>query len=182
MSTFDRANKVFYDEALDDEELICALGILPVRCTSQGTRARKLKPQSPRCISNAGGPHKKLMDGNKKRVLPLNEAIGFRSSVNDGKPKLFKELKPHVPAVMSDICVLTVQLFNANSFCQRFGDALLHLVTRRMRQLEAQVRAKGTGPSLPRMVCEVRCARTKTRAIRSAPESYRRLPLCCGRR
>ena len=37
---------------------------------------------------------------------------------------------------------------NASSFCQRFGDALFHLVTERMRQLEAQVRAKVTGPSL----------------------------------
>ena len=83
------------------------LGILPVRCTSQGTRARKLKPQSPRRISNAGGPHKKLMDGNKKRVLPLNEAIGFRSLIN-GKPKFAKEPKPHAPGAMSDICVLTV--------------------------------------------------------------------------
>ena len=35
--------------ALGDDELICALGILPVppvRCTPQGTRCRKLKPQS----------------------------------------------------------------------------------------------------------------------------------------
>ena len=32
--------------------------------------------------------------------------------------------------------------------CQRFGDALLHMVTRRMRQLEARVRAKATDPSL----------------------------------
>ena len=72
-------------EALDDEQLICALGIIPVRCTSQGTRCRKLKPQWPRRISNAGGPHKKLKDGNDKPVLPLNVAIGFRSFVN-GKP------------------------------------------------------------------------------------------------
>ena len=73
-------------EALDDEQLICALGILPVRCTSQGIRHRKLKPQSPRRVSNASGPHKKLVDGNDKLVLPLNVAISFRSLVN-GKPK-----------------------------------------------------------------------------------------------
>ena len=92
-------------EALNDDELICALGIPPVRCTSQGTRCRKLKPQSPRRISNAGGPHKQLKDGNDIPVLPLNVAIGFRSFVN-GKPKFLKENKPHAPGVMSDICVL----------------------------------------------------------------------------
>ena len=193
-------------EALDDEQLICALGILPVGCTSQGTRARRLKPQSPRRISNAGDPHKKRFDGNEKRVLPLNETLGFGSFVK-GKPKFLKEPKPHAPGVMSDICVLKVpariqrepilqfndgssdafnqlhlhpsQIYmtsvlwlkltdiaskcecshilehsfgygysNASSFCQRFGDALLHLVTRRMRQLEAQVRVKVTDPSL----------------------------------
>jgi hypothetical protein len=47
------------------------------------------------------------MDGNKKRVLPLNDAIGFRSLIN-GKPKFAREPKPHAPGVMSDICVLTV--------------------------------------------------------------------------
>ena len=197
-------------EALGDDELICALGILPVRCTSQGTRCRKLKPQSPRRISNAGGPHKKLgkwlVDGDGVPVLPLNVAIGFRSVVN-GKPKFGKENKPHAPGVMSDICVLRVparilgepilqfnddssdafnqfhlhpsQIYmtsilwlklhqiaskceyshilehsfgfgysNASYFCQRFGNALLHMVTQRMRQLEARVKAKVTDPSL----------------------------------
>ena len=33
-------------------------------------------------------------------------------------------------------------------FCQRFRNALLHMVIRRMRQLEARVRAKVTDPSL----------------------------------
>ena len=37
---------------------------------------------------------------------------------------------------------------NASYFCQRFGDALPHLATRRMRQLEKRVRAKVIDPSL----------------------------------
>ena len=94
-------------DALGDEQLICALGILPVRCTSRGTWCRKLKPQSPRRISNAGGPRTMLVDGNGQPVLPLNVAIGFRSFVN-GKPKFLKENKPHAPGVMRDICVLKV--------------------------------------------------------------------------
>ena len=37
---------------------------------------------------------------------------------------------------------------NASYFCQRFGDALNYLVTKRMRKLEARIRAKVTDPSL----------------------------------
>ena len=70
-------------EALDDEELICALGILPVRCTSQDIRYRKLKPQSPRRISNPGGPHKKLVDGNEKPV-PRHSAYATARSTRAG--------------------------------------------------------------------------------------------------
>ena len=96
-----------HEALVDDEQLICALGSLPVRRISQGTRCRKLKLQSPRCISDAGGPHKKLVDGNDKPVLPLNVALGFRSFVN-GKPKFLKENEPHAPGVMSGICMLKV--------------------------------------------------------------------------
>jgi len=93
--------------ALDDGDLIVALGLLPIRCTSQGTRAKKLRPDAPRRIANASGPHKKLSCGMKVPVLPLNEAIALRSLV-DGKPKFNPECKPGAPGVMSDICVLQV--------------------------------------------------------------------------
>ena len=93
--------------ALDDDDLIVALGLLPIRCTSQGTRAKKLKPNAPRRIANASGPHKMLSCGMKVKVLPLNEAIALRSLVN-GKPKFNPERKPSAPGVMSDICVLQV--------------------------------------------------------------------------
>ena len=64
--------------ALDDDELIVALGIHPIRCTSQGTRAKKLKPNAPRRIANVPGLQKKLTCGMKVPVTPLNEAIALR--------------------------------------------------------------------------------------------------------
>ena len=63
---------------LDDDELIVALGIHPIRCTSQGTRAKKLKPNAPRRIANMPGLQKKLTCGMKVPVTPLNEAIALR--------------------------------------------------------------------------------------------------------
>ena len=89
----------------DDGELIMAFGLLPIRCTSQGTRARKLQPEKPRRIANAGGPHKQLVDGLKRPVVPLNVAIAFRSVVN-GIRKFPRETKPLAPGVMTDIAIL----------------------------------------------------------------------------
>ena len=82
-----------------------AHGPLPIRCTSQGTRARKLQPEKLRRIANAGGPHKKLFDELKNRVVPLNEAIGFRSTVG-GVRKFPRETKPIAPGVMADLAIL----------------------------------------------------------------------------
>ena len=190
----------------DDGELIMAFGLLPIRCTSQGTRARKLQPEKPRRIANAGGPHKKLVDGLKRPVVPLNVAIDFRSVVN-GVRKFPRETKPLAPGVMTDIAILQtparilhvpVLQFNddssdafnqlmlhrsqiwmtsvlwlkinsvasrceyghilensfgfgyscASGFCQRFGVAMMWLVTRAMRQAELPIRSTVTDPSL----------------------------------
>ena len=190
----------------DDSELIMAFGLLPIRCTSQGTRARKLQPEKPRRIANGGGPHKKLVDGLKQPVVPLNVAINFRSVV-DGVRKFPRETKPLAPGVMTDIAILQtparilhvpVLQFNddssdafnqlmlhrsqiwmtsvlwlkinsvasrceyghilensfgfgyscASGFCQRFGVAMMWLVTRAMRQAELPIRSTVTDPSL----------------------------------
>ena len=52
-----------------------SIGLLPIRCTAQGTRARKLQPEKPRRIADAGGPHKTLFDKLKRPVVPLNVAV-----------------------------------------------------------------------------------------------------------
>ena len=57
-------------------EFINYLGFLPCRFIQQGTRCRKLEPERPRRISDAGGPRgEPLFDSLGVQVIPLNDAI-----------------------------------------------------------------------------------------------------------
>ena len=56
-------------------EFVEWLGFLPCRFIQQGTRARKLEPDRPRRISDAGGPHLLLVCKLGIVVVPLNNAI-----------------------------------------------------------------------------------------------------------
>ena len=56
-------------------EFVEWLGFLPCRFIQQGTRARKLEPDRPRRISDAGGPHLLLYCLLGFVVVPLNDAI-----------------------------------------------------------------------------------------------------------
>ena len=190
---------------IGEEMVIFALGIVPVRVTAQGSRARKLTPLNPRGIADAGGPHDFGPDDDGVPVKSLNELIGWRSEV-EGKPKFNKENKPTTQQLMNNISVLKfagrifgepLLLFNddsadafnqfhlhrsqirmtsilwlkitdvvskceythiieptfgygfsnASDFCQRFNDALQHLVEIEMSALEAAEWTKVTDPS-----------------------------------
>lgn len=89
----------------DVESLVVALGIIPCRCTPQGARARKLEPERPRRISDCGAPRKAVFDASSKRVVPLNEAIGFKR-VEHGVQKFPTEHKPRMAHAMLDCSVL----------------------------------------------------------------------------
>mgnify|MGYP003920014363 FL=1 len=56
-------------------EFISYLGFFPCRFIQQGTRARKLEPDRPRRISDAGTPRTPKADSLGVGVMPLNEAI-----------------------------------------------------------------------------------------------------------
>ena len=57
-------------------EFISYLGFLPCRFIQQGTRARKLEPERPRRISDAGGPRGEPLFGKLGiQVIPLNDVI-----------------------------------------------------------------------------------------------------------
>ena len=57
-------------------EFMNYLGFLPCRFIQQGTRCRKLEPERPRRISDAGGPRgEPLFDSLGVQVIPLNDAI-----------------------------------------------------------------------------------------------------------
>jgi hypothetical protein len=56
-------------------EFISYLGFFPCRFIQQGTRARKLEPDRPRRISDAGTPRTPKADSLGVLVMPLNEAI-----------------------------------------------------------------------------------------------------------
>ena len=112
------------------------LGFLPCRTIQQGTRARKLEPDRPRRISDAGCPRKELYDALDIQVVPLNVAIraitvnpedktyqygnntidttGILGVENVPPPtpstkkraSLPWEAKPHVPHVLHNLMVL----------------------------------------------------------------------------
>ena len=90
---------------IGQEMVILALGIVPVRVTAQGSRARKLTPLNPRGIADAGGPHDFGPDADGVPVKSLNDLIGWRSEV-DGKPKFNRENKPTMQQLMNNISVL----------------------------------------------------------------------------
>ena len=56
-------------------EFVSFLGFLPCRFIQQGTRARKLEPERPRRISDAGTPRIDMVDSDGVPVVPLNVAI-----------------------------------------------------------------------------------------------------------
>ena len=91
---------------VDVQLVIVAFGILPCRCTPQGTRARKLEPDRPRRISDCGAPRKTCRDGSGTVVSSLNDAIGFKSCLRDGTQKFPTESKPRLQTAMRDNAVL----------------------------------------------------------------------------
>ena len=94
------------DGDIDSELVTVALGIIPCRCTPQGTRARKLEPDRPRRISDCGAPRKLCRDGSGVIAPSLNDAIGFKSELPDGTPKFPTEHKPRLIHAMRDCAIL----------------------------------------------------------------------------
>ena len=98
---------VMYDrETCDTQLVIVAFGILPCRCTPQGTRARKLEPDRPRRISDCGAPRRPCRDSSGALAPSLNDAIGFKSCLRDGTQKFPTESKPRLQTAMRDNAVL----------------------------------------------------------------------------
>ena len=91
---------------VDVQLVIVAFGILPCRCTPQGTRARKLEPDRPRRISDCGAPRKPCRDSSGAIASSLNGAIGFKSCIRDGTQKFPTESKPRLQTAMRDNAVL----------------------------------------------------------------------------
>ena len=91
---------------VDVQLAIVAFGILPCRCTPQGTRVRKLEPDRPRRISDCGAPRKACRDSSGAMASSLNGAIGFKSCLRDGTQKFPTESKPRLLAAMRDNTVL----------------------------------------------------------------------------
>ena len=94
------------DGDIDAELVTVALGIIPCRCTPQGTRARKLEPERPRRISDCGAPRKLCRDGSGVPAPSLNDAIGFKTELPDGTPKFPTEHKPRLIHAMRDCAIL----------------------------------------------------------------------------
>ena len=100
------SQRIRSSRASDSDKVIVALGVIPCRCTPQGTRARKLEPDRPRRISDCGAPRKAVFDSASRPVVPLNDAIGFKTALPNGEQKFPTEHKPRLLHAMQDCAVL----------------------------------------------------------------------------
>ena len=91
--------------ATDATTAVLALGLLPIRITSQGARARRGAPDRPRQIEDLGRTGWEGDDEDGEPVSLVNDAVAYRSVV-EGVRKFEKEFKPNGADIATDLCVL----------------------------------------------------------------------------
>ena len=85
--------------------VVLALGLLPIRITSQGARARTDAPDRPRQVEDLGRTGWEGDDEDGEPVSSVNDAVAYRSVV-DGVRKFDKECKPGGVDIATDLCVM----------------------------------------------------------------------------
>ena len=85
--------------------VVLALGLLPIRITSQGARARTDAPDRPRQVEDLGRTGWDGDDEDGEPVSSVNDAVAYRSVV-DGVRKFDKECKPNGVDIATDLCVM----------------------------------------------------------------------------
>ena len=89
----------------DATTIVLALGLLPIRITSQGARARRDAPDRPRQVEDLGRTGWEGDDEDGEPVSSVNDAVAYRSVV-DGVRKFDKECKPSGVDIATDLCVM----------------------------------------------------------------------------